>query len=69
MSSYVAAGVNIIAVVGIIETLILLIGIVYAISLWARGILPAVLRLGNGLAKRKIAIFAKNDSLTSLKHY
>ena len=62
-----AAALNIVTAVGILEGLIFLIGIVYAFSLWARGILPAILRLGNGLAKRKIAIFAKNDNLTSLK--
>jgi hypothetical protein len=67
MNSYVAAALNIVTAVGILEGLIFLIGIGYAFSLWARGILPAVLRLGNGLAKRKIAIFAKNDNLTSLK--
>lgn len=39
----------------------------FAIVTWAKGILPALLRLGNGLAKRKIAIFAKSDNLSSLK--
>jgi hypothetical protein len=68
MSSYVIAGLNIIAVIGTIETLILIFGIGYAIYLWARGVLPALLRLGNGLATRKIAIFAKNDNLASLKN-
>ena len=36
--------------------------------LWVRGILPAIIRLGKGLAKRKIAIFAKGDNLASLKN-
>ena len=58
---------NILAIVGAVETIILIIGIAYAIFLWARGILPAILRLGNGLAKRKIAIFAKGDNVSSLK--
>jgi len=31
------------------------------------GILPVLIRLGRGLAKRKIAIFAKGDRLQSLK--
>ena len=57
----------IIAIIGIIETVIFVIGIVYAVYLWIRGILPALFRLGNGLAKRKIAIFAKGDNLISLK--
>jgi hypothetical protein len=55
-------------VVGTIETGILVIGIVWAIILWIRGIFPALLRLGNGLAKRKIALFAKNDNISSLRH-
>ena len=42
-------------------------GFIWGIYLWARGILPAIIRLGNGLARRKIAIFAKGDNLTSLK--
>jgi hypothetical protein len=52
---------------GAIETAILVIGLIYALTLWARGILPALIRLGNGLAKRKIAIFAKGDNMASLK--
>ena len=58
---------KVVAVIGIIETIVLILGIGYAIFLWARGILPAILRLGNGLAKRKIAIFAKGDNISSLR--
>ena len=50
------------------ETIILVAGIMWAIILWAKGIAPVLLRLGNGLAKRKIAIFAKGDNAGSLKH-
>ena len=57
---------KILAIVGSIETIVLIIGIIWAIVLWGRGIFPALLRLGNGLAKRKIAIFAKGDNLASL---
>lgn len=39
---------------------------ILAFIAWSRGIFPALLRLGNGLAKRKIAIFAKSDTLSSL---
>lgn len=53
---------------GTIETVVLLIGIVLAIVLWVRGVFPALLRLGNGLAKRKIALFAKGDNAQSLKN-
>ena len=55
------------AVVGAIESVVLVIAIVWAFILWFRGILPALLRLGNGLARRKIAIFAKGDNLGSLR--
>ena len=54
-------------IVGRISTAIVIIGAVWAFILWTRGILPAVYRLGNGLAKRKIAIFAKGDNLNSLQ--
>lgn len=50
-------------------TIIFAFGVLYAVYLWARGIAPALIRLGNGLARRKIAIFAKGnvaDSLHSL---
>jgi len=58
---------EILAAVGIIETILLIIGFIWAIVLWIRGISPALYRLGNGLAKRKIAIFAKGDNINSLK--
>lgn len=49
------------------ETLVLLFMIAAAIALWGRGIWPALYRLGNGLANRRIAVFAKSDNLTSLQ--
>ena len=55
------------ALIGTIETIVLIIGFIWAIILWTKGISPALYRLGNGLAKRKIAIFAKNDNVSSLK--
>jgi len=58
---------SIIVVVGIIETIVLIIGMVYAVVLWFKGILPVLYRLGNGLAKRRIAVFAKDGNLASLK--
>lgn len=68
MSQYTEKFLNVITIVGIIETIVLILGIGYATILWMRGIFPALLRLGNGLAKRKIAIFAKNDNILSLKN-
>jgi len=64
---YMETFINILAIAGLVETFILIVGIVWAIVLWIRGIFPALLRLGNGLAKRKIAIFAKSENLVSLK--
>jgi hypothetical protein len=48
-------------IVGIIATIIAAVAI-------ARGIAPVLWRLGNGLANRKIALFAKAENLPSLKH-
>lgn len=40
---------------------------IIGVIIWFKGILPVLLRIGNGLAKREIAIFAKNDNLASLE--
>ncbi len=52
---------------GYASTIIVLASLFYALFLWARGIAPVLVRLGNGLARRKIAIFAKGDALRSLE--
>jgi len=54
-------------VVSIIDAAVLVVAIGYAFYLWTAGIAPVLIRLGNGLAKRKIAIFAKGDNLTGVK--
>jgi len=59
---------QILAIIGVIDTIILVSVSIYGIILWVKGIIPAVYRLGNGLAKRKIAIFAKGDNAVSLKN-
>lgn len=59
---------QVLTVVGFIEAAVLIIGIVYAVYLWFTGIAPVLYRLGNGLAKRRIAIFAKGDNLTTIKN-
>ncbi len=51
---------------GYLTTVIVVISAILSAVAWFKGILPALLRLGNGLAKRKIVIFAKSDSLQSL---
>ena len=58
---------KLLAIVGTIETAILLIAGIWAVILWMRGITPALFRLGNGLAKRQIAIFAKSQNMSSIK--
>lgn len=54
--------------VGRCTAAIFLLTLIYGIYAWVKGILPALIRLGNGLSKRRIAIFAKGDHLTSLEH-
>lgn len=54
--------------VGRITSLIFLLTLILGVYAWAKGILPALIRLGNGLSKRKIAIFARGDHLESLKY-
>ncbi len=55
-------------IISAIEVVLLLAGIFWAVALWVRGIAPALIRLGNGLARRKIALFAKGDNAASLMH-
>lgn len=53
--------------VGRVTTVIFIVTFIFGIYAWARGIFPALWRLGNGFSKRKIAIFAKGDNLVGLK--
>lgn len=53
--------------VGWITAALFLVTLILGIYAWLKGILPALIRLGNGLSKRKIAIFAKGDNLKSLQ--
>jgi hypothetical protein len=48
-------------VLGGISTLITLIAVLYGIYLFAKGIFPVWYRLGMGLSRRKIAVFAENE--------
>jgi hypothetical protein len=68
MNAFFATIDHYLGIIATIETIVLVVGIVCGTILWFRGIFPALLRLGNGLAKRKIALFAKGDNLTSLTH-
>lgn len=53
--------------IGRITSLIFIITLILGVVAWFRGILPALIRLGNGLSRRKIVIFAKGDHLRSLE--
>lgn len=50
-----------------VNVVVSLILVTTAVVLWAKGIGPALLRLGMGLARRKIAMFAKGDMAGSLE--
>jgi hypothetical protein len=52
---------------GVAQTIFWLAVIVFGAWGTLSGILPVLVRLGRGLAKRQIAIFAKGDRLQSLK--
>jgi len=67
MNQYADKVFNFLGVVGTIETILLVILLTRTIVLWCKGISPVLYRLGNGLANRKIAIFAKGDNRASLK--
>ncbi|MFH1729630.1 MAG: hypothetical protein ABIA04_14565 [Pseudomonadota bacterium] len=51
---------------GYVSTVIVIFAVIVEICRWVKGISPALLRLGKGLASRKIAIFAENDAYSSL---
>ena len=53
--------------VGRATTVLFLITLVAGVIAWGRGILPPLWRMGNGFAKRKIAIFAKSENLGILE--
>ena len=63
MSEYIA----IFNILGYISTCIVVISVVTGLVLWSRGILRILYRLGNGLVKRKISIFASIENVGSLK--
>jgi len=53
-------------VLGYFSTLLVIVSALVATWLCFRGFVPVLIRLGNGLRRRKIAVFAKNDALVSL---
>ena len=59
--------ISVLGIVGTIDTVVLILLVARRLVLWIKGISPVLYRLGDGLANRSIAVFAKNDNLTSLK--
>jgi len=57
---------KIINILGYISTVLVIVSAIIAVVFCFRGFVPVLIRLGNGLWKRKIAIFAKGDALISL---
>src|SRR6266581_5040796 len=53
--------------IGRVTTALFVIALLAGIYGWSTGIIPAMVRLGNGFAKRKIAIFARSNQFVSLK--
>lgn len=49
------------------STIIVIIAVIVKMYRWCKGISPALLRLGKGLASRKVAVFAESDDFNSLK--
>jgi hypothetical protein len=51
---------------GRIQTAVVIVAAVIVVVLWLSGIIPILLRLGNGLSRRRVAVFAAGDTLDSL---
>jgi hypothetical protein len=52
---------------GYVTTVVVFLQVIGGLLLWGWGIVPVLMRLGNGLARRKIAIFAEGNSLVGLE--
>ena len=50
-----------------VTTAIVLVVVVRRFVFWTQGISPALRSLGNGLRKRKIALFARNENLAGIR--
>lgn len=61
------AFVQAVEVIGYVELGLVAVATGVGVFLWMRGIAPVLYRLGNGLAHRKVAIFAAGDNLNSLR--
>lgn len=50
-----------------VTTAIVLVAVVRRFVFWTQGISPALWSMGNGLRKRKIALFARNENLVGIR--
>jgi hypothetical protein len=57
-----------IVIIGGFSTILMILGSLYAFYLYSTGILPVLERIGMGLAKREIAIFADSENILNLKN-
>ena len=48
-------------VVKVLSTLVTVIAVILAVYLWIKGVFPVLYRLGMGLSKRKITVFAESE--------
>jgi len=64
---FIQSFISLVEAIGYVQTLIWLVVIFFGFWVVVSGIVPVLLRLGKGLAKRKIAIFANGDNLRSLR--
>ena len=64
MPDYVLRALELMRYVSVVISFVL---VAVAVVLWAKGIGPVLLRLGMGLARRKIAVFARGDIAGSLE--
>lgn len=53
--------------VGLVDAAFIVIGLVTLVVLWVKGIGPVIWRLGLGLAKRRVAIFAGSEMSASIR--
>jgi len=58
---------TILNVASYVITFFSLIALIWGVISWLRGTLPTLIRLGNAISTRKIAIFARGDDLDTLK--
>ena len=59
---------KVISIISGVNTALLVGIILWRFLVWSRGISPVLYRLGKGLARKKISVFARPEHLTSIEH-